>query len=83
MSLASLKIIVEVAMIAVCVILNIIILMQEGKSNGLGSLAGSSADSYWSKNKGRSMEGRLVKVTRILVAVFLIIAVVLNIGSFR
>ncbi len=83
MSLASLKIVVEVAMIAVCVILNIIILMQEGKSNGLGSLAGSSSDSYWSKNKGRSMEGRLVKVTRILVAVFLIVAVVLNIGSFK
>ena len=55
--------------------------MQEGKSNGLGAIAGSS-DTYWSKNKGRSMEGMLVKVTRILVIVFMILSCVLNIGSF-
>ncbi len=84
MSLATLKIVVEIVFIAVCVILNIIVLMQEGKSAGLGSLGGTASqiDSYWSKNKGRSMEGRLVKVTRILTLLFLVIAVVLNIGSF-
>jgi preprotein translocase subunit SecG len=54
--------------------------MQEGKSNGLGALAGSS-DTYWSKNKGRSMEGILVKVTRVLVILFIVISCVLNIGS--
>jgi len=54
--------------------------MQEGKSAGLGALAGSS-DSYWSKNKGRSMEGVLVKVTRVLVILFIVISCVLNIGS--
>ena len=58
----------------------VLILMQEGKSNGLGAIAGSS-DTYWSKNKGRSMEGMLVKVTRILVIVFMILSCVLNIGS--
>ena len=84
MNLSTLKIIVEIAFIAVCIILNIIVLMQEGKSAGLGSLGGvaSNTDSYWSKNKGRSMEGRLVKVTRILTVLFLAVAAVLNIGSF-
>jgi preprotein translocase subunit SecG len=84
MSLATIKIIVEIAFIAVCVIMNIIVLMQEGKSAGLGSIGGvaSTMDSYWSKNKGRSMEGRLVKATRILTAVFLAVAAILNIGSF-
>ena len=84
MSLATIKIIVEIAFIAICVIMNIIVLMQEGKSAGLGSIGGiaSNMDSYWSKNKGRSMEGRLVKATRILTAVFLAAAAVLNIGSF-
>ena len=42
--------------------MTVIVLMQEGKNNGLGALTGS-ADTYWSKNKGRSMEGMLVKVT--------------------
>ena len=45
--------------------MTVIVLMQEGKNNGLGALTGS-ADTYWSKNKGRSMEGMLVKITKIL-----------------
>lgn len=58
-----------------------IILCQEGKSAGLGAIAGAS-DTYWSKHKDRSMEGVLVKATRALVALFLILSIVLNIGSF-
>lgn len=76
-----LRTIVMVVFIAICVILTIVILMQEGKGGGLGAIAGG-ADSYWGKNKGRSMEGVLVKVTRILVALFLIIAAFLCIARF-
>jgi len=64
------------------IIMTVIVLMQEGKNNGLGALTGS-ADTYWSKNKGRSMEGMLVKVTRVLLALFLIISAVLTIGRFQ
>lgn len=39
-----------------------------------------AADTYWGKNKGRSMEGMLVKLTRIFVILFLVIAMVLNLG---
>ena len=56
-----------------------VILMQEGKSAGLGAIAGA-ADTYWGKNKGRSMEGMLVKITRIAVVLFILLAVVLNLG---
>ena len=53
---------------------------QEAKDNGLGSLAGgsSSADTYWSKNKGRSKEGMLVLATSIAVALFLILALIIS-----
>lgn len=44
----------------------------------LTGTVGGMADSYWGKNKGRSMEGKLVKWTTILTAVFFIITVVLN-----
>ena len=60
-----------------CIALSAIILLQEGKSQGLGSIAGM-ADTYWGKNKGRSMEGTLVKVTRILGVLFFVLALVLN-----
>lgn len=74
-----LKTILTVIFILVCVALTVIILMQEGKSAGLGAIAGA-ADTYWGKNKGRSMEGMLVKGTKILVVLFMVLAIVLNLG---
>ena len=71
------KIFLTIIFLAVCIALVVIVLMQEGKSAGLGSIGGIG-DSYWGKNKSRSMEGNLVKFTRILAAAFLLIALVLN-----
>lgn len=79
--MAALKIVLEVIFIIICIALTVIILMQEGKSAGLGAIAGA-ADTYWGKNKGRSMEGMLVKVTKALVVLFIVISAILNIGSF-
>ncbi|MCI9525605.1 MAG: preprotein translocase subunit SecG [Lachnospiraceae bacterium] len=76
-----LKIVLVVVLTLISVALTVIVLMQEGKSAGLGAISGA-ADTYWGRNKGRSMEGRLVMATRIMVVMFLVIAAVLNIGSF-
>ncbi|MFW5554746.1 MAG: preprotein translocase subunit SecG [Roseburia inulinivorans] len=73
--------ILTVIFIIISIALTVIILMQEGKSAGLGAIAGA-ADTYWGKNKGRSMEGRLVTGTKILVVLFIVIAAVLNLGIF-
>lgn len=73
------KIILTILFILICIALTTIILMQEGKSAGLGAISGA-AESYWGKNKGRSMEGRLLKITRILVILFIVISAVLNMG---
>ncbi|MEG0962758.1 MAG: preprotein translocase subunit SecG [Lachnospiraceae bacterium] len=79
--MAVLKTILTVVFIIISIALTVIVLMQEGKSAGLGAISGA-ADTYWGKNKGRSMEGLLVKLTRAFVILFLVIAAVLNIGSF-
>ena len=79
--MAVLKMILTVVFIIISIALTVIILMQQGKSAGLGAIAGG-AETYWGKNKGRSMEGMLNKITRILVAAFIIIAAVLNMGIF-
>ena len=79
--MAVLKTIIEIVFIIICIALTVIILLQEGKSAGLGAISGA-ADTDWGKNKGRSMEGMLVKITKILVVLFIVISAVLNIGSF-
>ena len=78
----ALRVVINIIFILVCVALTVLVLMQEGKSAGLGSISGA-AETYWGRNKGRSMEGMLVKVTRVLLALFLIISAVLTIGRFQ
>lgn len=60
-----------------CIALTIVVLMQEGKQQGLGALAGA-AESYWGKNKGRSMEGGLAKATTFMAVLFFVLAAILN-----
>ena len=67
-----------VIFIIISLILTVVVLLQEGKSAGLGVVNGA-ADTYWGKNKGRSMEGALEKITKVLVFLFIVIAIVLNI----
>ena len=51
-----LKIVLMIIFAIDCIALTVIVLMQEGKSAGLGAISGI-ADTYWGQNKGRSMEG--------------------------
>ena len=51
---------------------------DRGKSAGLGAISGA-AETYWGRNKGRSVEGKLEKFTTIAAIAFLVIALVLNV----
>lgn len=77
-----LKIVLTIIFVIDCIALAAIILLQEGKSAGLGTISGA-ADTYWGHNKGRSMEGTPVKITRVVAALFIVLAVVLNLGIFN
>lgn len=77
----ALRVVINIIFILVCVALTVLVLMQEGKSTGLGSISGA-AETYWGRNKGRSMEGMLVKITKILAVFFMLLAVVLNLNVF-
>lgn len=77
--MAVLRIILTIILIVVSIAFTVIVLMQEGKSAGLGAISGA-AETYWGRNKGRSMEGALVKLTKILGIVFMLLVIVLNIN---
>ena len=66
----------------ISVVLVIAICLQQAKSAGLSSSLAGSSETYWSKNKGRSKEGKLEKITTIAGIVFFILAILLNVGLF-
>ena len=79
--MGALRVVLTIIFILVSVVLATIVLMQEGKSAGLGVISGA-ADTYWGKNKGRSLEGKLEKITKILAVAFMLMAIILNMNIF-
>ena len=71
------KLALTIIFLVVSVILSVIVLMQEGKQSGLSAAIGGG-ETYWSKNKGRSKEGMLVKVTTVLAILFLVLAALIS-----
>ena len=69
-----------VLFIIVCVALVVLVLAQEGKNQGLGAIQGTVENTYWGKNKGRSRDGVLKKITIALSVLFIVFAIVLNMG---
>ncbi len=76
--MTALKVILSVVFLIISVALMVIVLLKEGKSAGLtGSISGGS-ETYWGKNKSRSAEGKLEKLTKYGVILFMVLALVLN-----
>ncbi len=65
--------------IVVSIALVLIVLFQEGKSAGLSGTIAGGAETFFGKNKGRSIDGLLKKLTAVLAVVFLVTSVLLSI----
>lgn len=78
--MAVLRVIVTVLYVLICLALVVLVLFQESKTQGLSGSINGVAETYWGKNKGRSMEGTLEKGTKILAALFIVLSVVLNLN---
>lgn len=62
----------------VCLLLIVIILLQQSKVSGLSGTISGAGETYWGKNKARSMEGGLHKATVALASLFIILSLVIN-----
>ena len=72
------KTVLYIIYILVCIALTVVVLCQEGKQSGLTGAISGAAETYWSKNKGRSKEGRLALATTILAVLFMLLSLVLD-----
>lgn len=77
----TMRTVLTVIFIIVSIALAVLVLMQEGKSAGLGAISGM-AETYWGKNKSRSMEGKMIQITTWLTIIFMVLAAVLNLTRF-
>lgn len=75
-----LKVLLTIVYVIVCVALIVICLMQSSEDEGASStIVGGSQSSFYEKNKGRTKEGKLKRLTIILGIVFVILTTALGI----
>ena len=72
--------ILTILLAIISVVLIVLVMLQEGNEKGLpGSIAGGMSEtSYAVKNSGRTKEGQLRKYTRIILAAFMFIALLIG-----
>ena len=68
--MSAIEIIGGVIILIAAIVITITVMAQEGKGNGLNALAGSNESSYLGKNKNRSMQATLVRVTKYTTILF-------------
>ncbi len=73
---------VVVGVLLVCAIFMIIaVLVQQGNTNGIQGITGDSSDTFYNRNKGQSMQGKIKKLTvidAILMMTLCIVYLILN-----
>lgn len=71
--MSALQYVFGAILIILAVFLIIVVLLQESRSAGLSGAISGGADTFFGKSKGRTMEQKLVKLTRISAIVFFIL----------
>jgi len=71
--------VLSIIYVILAVALTAVVILQSGKSNGLsGAIGGGSADTFLAKNKAKSLDARLAKLTKWGAIVFVVLTLVMS-----
>ena len=74
-------IILGALLIVIAVAIIVVIILQEGNQQGVGVVTGG-ADTFFSKNKARSIDAFLSRWTKVFAIVFVVAVIGLNVLSY-
>ena len=69
----ALEIILGIVILITSLLIVVLVLLQEGKQQGLSGAIAGVAETFFGKSKGRTMEQKLVKITRVLAIIFFVL----------
>ena len=73
--MTALQYVLAIVIILVSIAIIALVMLQESKQQGLGAIGGA-ADTFFGKNKGKTMDAKLAKFTKIFGAIFFVLALV-------
>ena len=72
--------IVSVIQILVSIVLILSVLMQSAKKEGMSGIVGGASETFFGKNKGRTLDSKFAVVTTVCAILFLVTSVFLSFG---
>ena len=75
----TLRLVLTIIQVIICVVLVVVVLFQQGKSAGLSGAISGAADTFFGKNKARSLDAKLEKLTAWFAGAFIVLTFVLAI----
>ena len=72
------KLILSIIDVAACLFLIAVVLLQSGKSAGLSGAIAGGVDTFLSKNKAKTWDSKLAKLTKWLALLFVVLTLVLS-----
>ena len=74
--MGAIEITLGILIMIVSILIVVMVLLQEGHQQGLSGAIAGGAEPFCGKNKGRTYEQKLVKITRILAILFFVLTLV-------
>lgn len=71
--MTTIQYVLAIVLIILCVAIVAVVLMQESRSAGLSGAIAGGADTFFGKGKGKSMEKKLEKITKIFAIIFFVL----------
>ena len=74
--MGAFEVICGILLVVASLIMIVTVLLQDSQSNGMGAITGG-AETFFGKNKAKSIEGKLAMLTKICAVVFVVMALAL------
>lgn len=72
------KLVLSIVLVVLSLALTAIVMLQSGKSAGLSGAIAGGADTFLSKNKAKSLDAKLSKLTKWVAIAFMVVALLVN-----
>lgn len=74
-SFPIIRMVLLILMVVLAVAMILVVLFQPSSGDGMGAISGQISDTFYTKNKGRSLEGIMKRLTIVLAICLLVVSV--------
>lgn len=75
--MSGIQLIMTIVLMLTSLVLIVSVLMQKGDVEGISALGASTGDSYFGRNKDKTVQGKLATLTKISAVAFVVLTIVM------